>query len=251
MDKVAGTYQTWTYEWSGSDAVARHDKALSFLSSIEYFYPDSFLDIGCGNGTLTKRIMSHYGIDKAYGVDKEYIETKDIPEGLVISKCDTDLEVLPYKDNSFDLVHLGETFEHLFSPDKCLKEIYRVLKPNGLCFISTPNLGSWESRIAFLFGYHPYAISVSTEHEELGKFGLKPGFHGQWGHIRVPTLRALKLLLEVHRLKVVKVKGWAAGRAGSHVKGTAMSKLIDLTDSCISSISPSLSSRLAVLVKKV
>ena len=45
---------------------------------------------------------------------------------------------MPFADNSFDCVICLETLEHVENPFTALKEIHRVLKPNGKLISSTP-----------------------------------------------------------------------------------------------------------------
>jgi SAM-dependent methyltransferase len=64
----------------------------------------------------------------------------DIPNGELNSeniKC-ADLSNLPYDDNSFDIFLTSDVFEHLWEPKKCLNEIFRVLKPNGIYLMVFP-----------------------------------------------------------------------------------------------------------------
>lgn len=51
---------------------------------------------------------------------------------------------LPFKDNSIDAVIAESLFEHLLHPSDAAKEIHRVLKPNGIFYITTP----------FMLGFH-------------------------------------------------------------------------------------------------
>ncbi len=46
-----------------------------------------------------------------------------------------------FKSESFDLVISGQAFEHVEYPWLTIREIERVLKPSGFCFITAPNAG--------------------------------------------------------------------------------------------------------------
>ena len=48
------------------------------------------------------------------------------------------LEQLTFADASFDLVLTQEVFEHIFHPDRAIKEIDRVLKPGGAYIMTVP-----------------------------------------------------------------------------------------------------------------
>jgi len=48
-------------------------------------------------------------------------------------------ESIPLCDGSFDLVLLCEVLEHVIKPEAVLEEISRVLKPNGILFLTVPN----------------------------------------------------------------------------------------------------------------
>jgi len=51
---------------------------------------------------------------------------------------------LTYKDNTFDAIYCNHVFEHLTPEDgtKLANELYRILKPNGICRIVVPDLES-------------------------------------------------------------------------------------------------------------
>ena len=51
---------------------------------------------------------------------------------------------LPFKDNTFDAVISEAVLEHVHSPNRVVREIYRVLKPGGYICVAVP----------FLQGYH-------------------------------------------------------------------------------------------------
>jgi SAM-dependent methyltransferase len=49
-----------------------------------------------------------------------------------------DLNKIPFNDNTFDLFITLDVFEHLFTPEIAIKEIYRVLKPGGSYIMTVP-----------------------------------------------------------------------------------------------------------------
>jgi uncharacterized protein YbaR (Trm112 family)/SAM-dependent methyltransferase len=49
-----------------------------------------------------------------------------------------DAHDIPFKDESFDGVVIQAVLEHVVDPQRCVEEIYRVLKPNGLVYAETP-----------------------------------------------------------------------------------------------------------------
>src|SRR5690606_31157867 len=56
-----------------------------------------------------------------------------------LSYLQGDARAIPLADDSVDVVVSFETLEHLFEQDKFLAEIRRVLRPEGLLIISTPD----------------------------------------------------------------------------------------------------------------
>ncbi|OGM15574.1 hypothetical protein A2985_01940 [Candidatus Woesebacteria bacterium RIFCSPLOWO2_01_FULL_43_11] len=101
----------------------------------------SILDMGCGEGTrlnlLAKRAQKAVGIDisrKAIELAKKKYPKLDFRQG--------DLEELPFRNESFELVYCAFVFEHLESPETALKEGIRVLRKGGSLLIVAPNFGA-------------------------------------------------------------------------------------------------------------
>jgi len=80
------------------------------------------IDLGCGNAKCDKESI---GVDivKMPGVD-------------VV--CDINNEKLPFSDNELDEVYSRHLFEHLDNFFFVMKEVYRVLKPNGKLILKVP-----------------------------------------------------------------------------------------------------------------
>lgn len=68
--------------------------------------------------------------------------------GVAFSVLGADAARLPFVDESFDVVTMVETFEHIFLEDRpqALAECNRVLRPGGRLVMSTPNYASLVER---------------------------------------------------------------------------------------------------------
>ena len=76
---------------------------------------------------------------------------------------------LPFEDSCFDAVCSIEGIEHLENPSFFVRELFRVLKPNGYCVLSTPNVDSYRSRHNNLWrGYHRYFRPESDTEKDSG-----------------------------------------------------------------------------------
>ena len=65
--------------------------------------------------------------------------------GINVVKGNIELEKLPAEDCSYDGVILAEVFEHLrIDLNFTVSEIFRVLKPGGWFYLSTPNMFSYR-----------------------------------------------------------------------------------------------------------
>lgn len=104
-----------------------------------------FLDIGCGNGDLTKRISKKYGL-KSIGIDivsqKEWNSKKE--EHINFFKSSA--YELPFKDNYFDYVFLKDILHHVDEPKHnkdnlklVFEEIKRITRSDGTIIIVEAN----------------------------------------------------------------------------------------------------------------
>ena len=50
-------------------------------------------------------------------------------------------------DQSFDIIFTLNTLEHLPDPKGAIEDIYKILKPEGLVYISVPNIDALVTRV--------------------------------------------------------------------------------------------------------
>lgn len=94
------------------------------------------LDVGCGNGD-----MAAYFAARNYAVGAD-IADQARDEHAVLPRCVARSERLPFLSGAFDVVVSHHVLEHVQSHDLHMSEIKRVLHPDGLCYLGTPNLSS-------------------------------------------------------------------------------------------------------------
>ena len=96
----------------------------------------TLLDVGCGNGSLKQLFPRH----RLSGVDI-------LPESIVLARAagyaqvklaNLDQDKLRFKSKTFDVIICRQVLEHLLFPLKAALEMYRVLQPQGILFVSVP-----------------------------------------------------------------------------------------------------------------
>jgi SAM-dependent methyltransferase len=55
-----------------------------------------------------------------------------------LAKIKTDVQAMPFKDNTFDVIFCNHILEHVDDDIKALCELYRVLKPGGWGIVQSP-----------------------------------------------------------------------------------------------------------------
>jgi len=137
-------------EGQSSDSI----KTMAWRAFSELGLPSTIhaVDIGAGRGDLEKIILPHVG--RITMVD-------DFPPSMQSDKIEfvkSDLNnVWNLPSKKFDFVFSLEVIEHIENPRHFMREIYRILKPGGHGFVSTPNNLNLFSRLNFLIkGEHRY-----------------------------------------------------------------------------------------------
>lgn len=112
-------------------------RTSSIIQYLDIKELDFILDVGCGAGNMLDRVRNTH----CFGVDISSfvlgLSKKRLGDRVGLSRGNA--ELLPFKDGMFDKVFCSEVIEHTINPDKVINEIYRVLKPEGVCVLSIPN----------------------------------------------------------------------------------------------------------------
>ncbi len=154
----------------------------------------NILVLGCGTGSDCWHLASEHhvcGIDiSESGI--EIAHTHGIDATLTGVT-----EPFPYPDFSFDIVVAKDILEHVLDPLSVMKEVKRVLRPQGHLVTLIPNQFYWHFRLRYLFGNG--LIWKTFMHDQTETFD-------EWNyiHVRFFTWKGLQKFLKVAGFKITK-----------------------------------------------
>jgi ubiquinone/menaquinone biosynthesis C-methylase UbiE len=101
------------------------------------------LEVACGRGGFVRKLSRtsafSCGVDFSYAAvsisSQRWRESNHTPAPFIQG----DAQALPFPDESFDVLVSCETIERLPSPEVAVREFYRVTRPGGLLYLTTPN----------------------------------------------------------------------------------------------------------------
>lgn len=185
-DKVLGKgevlYQRQQYEKGG---IGRLYWDYRDRKIMRYINGDEILDIGCGEGITLNKIINKFPQKKVLGIDY-LIENVEICKKYNLPVERGDVYNLEFADESIDCCLLIEVIEHLTDYAKALKEIYRVLRNEGILIVLFPNDRNFK------------IARILT-----GKF--KEAFYDA-GHVKQWKPRLMKNVLETVNFNVLRIE---------------------------------------------
>ncbi|MGE0632964.1 MAG: class I SAM-dependent methyltransferase [Pseudobdellovibrionaceae bacterium] len=150
--------------------------------------PGKVLDIGCGDGTYLENLPKTW---KKFGFEPSEPGQKALKQkGISLFK----FEELQKHKESFDLITLWHSLEHIKNPKEVLVQIRELMKPSGRLFVSIPNINSLQAMVfrgkwfhldptRHLFHYTPKTARKLIEDEgfEVQHITLKSFEYGVYG----------------------------------------------------------------------
>lgn len=169
---------------------------------IKYFVDNKIsgdiLEFGAGDGTLTNSLLNaDLNINRYLATDLSRPRLESIKNNVNNDKLDIselDIENFNHEDyGKFDAIIMLALIEHLIDPISAMKNVKKLLKPNGIIFIETPNVAELGYRLKLLRGKFP---STASKNEGLTSYGGKPVSFLDNGHIHYFTFKSLTLMLK-------------------------------------------------------
>lgn len=105
------------------------------------------LDIGCGDGHTLNLYREYSGREiETHGVDFNAGAVSEAARAGHITYCGR-FEDVALPDAQFDLVYASHVIEHVEDPKAFTQKVFRILKPGGVFWFETPNIGSLDARL--------------------------------------------------------------------------------------------------------
>jgi len=123
----------------------RERKAKTIIAVLDDFIGTDFrsfsiLDVGCSAGIMANYFSDYFGEVVGIDIDEPAVQyarenfTKDKIEFKIGDAMD-----IKFPKVSFDVVICAHVYEHVPDADSLMMEIYRILKPGGVCYFSAGN----------------------------------------------------------------------------------------------------------------
>lgn len=175
---IKRAHEHYLDRWLGLDEYDAYKQWLfsGLIEILKEYLPNGLvLEIGCSKGYLCDQLNK-----KGYSSVGGDISRTALRYAKKLDVAQLDGEILPFKNHSFDAVLAISTIEHMPKPARTIKEVFRVLKNNGLFVAITPDRESFLGKIGrHLVNYtslkNPYHVGLMNK-KELNGFLKKAGF---------------------------------------------------------------------------
>ncbi len=163
---------------------------------------EPILDVGCAYGAFLQ-YMKEQRFTNLTGVDLSRQAIKYIAENLKLNARQGTLQQSSFADGQFAAVTMNDTFEHLPDFVETLREVRRILRPEGLFFVRLPNMNFHIIKLHLL---------------KLSKFKWTYGVFTPPGHLNHFHPQVLACLFQHEGLEVVKATNGIPALYGSKVR---------------------------------
>lgn len=171
----------WQFDWMAPiyDCMSFHRDWDQLFQHLDLTPEHRLLDLGGGTAQLSDRIRQRFpGMDRniqVLDINRSMMQqgqSKPVESGFVEGRADQ----LPYPDESFNRVFIGDALHHMGNQEGVLREVYRVLAPGGLLVLEEFNPATWGGWCVTVLERTLRMESVFHTPTELAKLGERTGF---------------------------------------------------------------------------
>ena len=161
--------------FDSNDRINKAKKTISVL--VDYLSNTSdliLLDIGSSTGIMTNEYATYFREVVGIDIDSKAVKyANDNFKKKNISFINLPIEETDFKSASFDVITCSHIYEHVPSDHVLMENIYKLLKPGGICYFAAGNkykIIETHYNLPFL-SYFPkkianFYIRIFTNHKE-------------------------------------------------------------------------------------
>jgi len=154
-DDLWERYARWWIDGFTEGADPEYAEQILPMAAEELAGATRVLDVGCGDGQITRLAAGLEGVDLSVGLDPTWNQIAVAAQrGSATGFVRAGADGLPFADASFDAVVACLVFEHIDAVDEAIAEVARVLAPGGrFCFflnhplLQTPGSGWIDDQV--------------------------------------------------------------------------------------------------------
>ena len=149
------------------------------------------LDIGCSSGIITEHLANYCKSAIGIDIDEDAIAFANASREAVsnVQFRTGDAMNIPVESGSVDIVICNHVLEHVPNQQRLFKEIGRVLKINGICYLSVGNKYT-------IMEPHYHIPFLSWSPRRVADFLVRALGKGECYYERLPSYRALQKLVK-------------------------------------------------------
>lgn len=183
------------------------------------------LELACGTG-ITSNLLSPYPNLERYCMDFSS-NMLQIAKTRCSNCLQADMENLPYRDSSFDLIYVNSALHHFPTLQNIMIEVKRILKQNGYLIIHEPNQHSLQKDIFLqILSYSVRKLGIK-QYQDVSHLEVKPSEH----HGPITLHKVIESMKQVG-LKVIEKKyGYYSSQILSNYQNVFIHKLGRFFDS--------------------
>jgi 2-polyprenyl-3-methyl-5-hydroxy-6-metoxy-1,4-benzoquinol methylase len=179
------------YRRSVDPDYAREDSSRSInahlsLNTLNRFARSGrLLDVGCSTGYFLNAARLDF---ETHGLELSEWAARFARERLRLDVVNASLDDAAFPAEHFDVVTVIDVIEHLTDPKAALQSIHRLLRPEGLLYLVTPDIESLSARLLRgrwwgLRPAHIYYFSTTTLGRLLNETGFEVELTKSYGRI--------------------------------------------------------------------